>query len=198
MGTFREHGGDEGARRPPRVITLPPSAFATEWRERPTEPVELGLRYLPDGETETARTEAAKHAMRLHPDDLELANDCFNDALLRWIVSRCTCSAEDAREPYFRAAQDTVWFALSEDGVKLIAHEYEVFKIETSPLHPPATDEEILDLAALLEDEPPFAGMSTAEERGTRRLIGVVLERIGAARVRVAEADETSEPAAAE
>lgn len=197
MGTFRdvtERGEDAAKHRPPKVITVPPSAFASEWRDRPTEPVEIGLRTLADGETETARAEAAKRALRIHPEDRDLAVDCFNDALLRWLIARATCSPDDVREPYFRAAEDTVRFALSTEGVKLLSHELEVFTLETSPMYPPAKDDELLDLAALLEDEAPFAGMSPAEERGTRRLVGVVLERIGAARVRLAE---TTEPAAA-
>jgi hypothetical protein len=191
MSTFGQAsstGTDEERWLAPRVIEVPPEAFASDWLDRPSEPVKIGLRLVPDHDKQVARAEAAKYAAQMHPGDTENAIDCFNDALLRWLIARATCQPHDVREPWFQMAEDTVRYALSTEGVKTLAHEIEVFELETSPLTKPATDDEVADLAALLERGPPWAQMSHAEQRGTRRLLAVVLERFGEALARGAEA----------
>jgi hypothetical protein len=101
---------------------------------------------------------------------------------------------EDVRQPFFRAAEDTVRFALSTEGVKLLAQEIQLFELERSPAYKPATDDEVLDLAALLQTEAPFVGMSAVEEQAVRRLLTVVRERIGEALARVAEQNGGAAP----
>jgi hypothetical protein len=198
MGTFADtRQTDEARFRAPKVIKVPPEAFSWEWAERPEQPVEIGLRIVPDEDTQAARDEAARFAFGRYGDRWESqeAVDCFNDALLRHRIARSTCQPDDQRKTWFRAAEDVVRMALSTEGVKLLAQEIEVFEQESSPAYRPATDEEVLDLAAVLMGAAPFAGMASPEERATRRLLTVLLERIGAARARLAseDADEASE-----
>jgi hypothetical protein len=76
--------------------------------------------------------------------------------------------------------------------VKSISFEIDLFETETSPLSKPANDEEIADLVALLLKDDPFDGMDEARERRLRRLLGVVLEDIGAARAELGEQDEAT------
>jgi hypothetical protein len=180
---------DEDRYRPPKVIDVPPDAFASDWAERPSEAVAVGLRIIPDDDLQTARDNAAAFAARRYLDQVDTveAVDCFNDALLRHKIARATCMPEDVRQPFFRAAEDTVRFALSTDGVKLLAQEIQLFELERSPAYKPATDDEVLDLAALLQTEAPFLGMSAIDEQAVRRLLAVVRERIGEALARVAE-----------
>lgn len=185
MGIFRSltaAKADEDRWRPPKVITVDPRAFASEWADRPLEPVEMGLRVIPDEDLQTARAEAAKFAQEMH-DDLgsEDAVDCFNDALLRWIIARGTCAPDDVRQPFFSFAEDTVKAALSTEGVKSISFELEVFKTETSPLLKPVDTEEELDLAHILTEGAPWGAMGDARARGTRRLLRVVLDRFSEA-----------------
>jgi hypothetical protein len=172
---------------PPRIIMVQPTAFASEWADAPSEPVTMGLRHVSDDDLQKARAEAAKYATKMHgEDDQESLVDCFNDALLRQRIARTTCNAQDVRRPWFEFAEDTVRIALTTEGVKSIVHEIEVFETETSPLFPQATDEDVLDLEAIIKQKPPWNSMSEAEQRGTRRLIGVVLERFGEALARSA------------
>ena len=184
-------GADEARWLAPRVIDVPPEAFASDWLERPQEPVQIGLRLVPDHDKQVARAEAAKYAAQMHPsaDDVENTVDCFNDALLRWLIARATCQPHDVREPWFQMAEDTVRIALSTEGVKMLAHEIEMLELEMSPLYKPATDDEVADLAALLQQGAPWGQMSPAEQRGTRRLLAVVLERLGEAFARGAEGE---------
>lgn len=187
MATFQDLAQEPGDDRwrPPKVIVVAPDAFASEWAQRPSEPVEMGLRLVPDQDLQTARAEAAKLAQQMHEDiNTQEAVDCFNDALLRWRIARSTCSVDDLRRPWFDFAEDTVRRALTPEGVKAIAFEIEVFEAETSPLYAPADDERIADLQAILEQGAPWAKMSEAEQRGTRRLLAVVLDRFGEAMAR--------------
>ncbi len=197
MSTFSAHrpADDEVRFRAPKVITVPPEAFSWEWSERPEQAVEIGLRTVPDEDTQAARDEAARFVFQRYGDrwQSQEATDCFNDALWRHRIARTTCQPDDVRRPWFRAAEDTVRMALSTEGVKLIAQEIDTFDLENSPAYRPATDDEVLDLAGALVEEP-FAGMTETEERATRRLLAVVLERIGEARARLA-GDDTDEQA---
>lgn len=184
MGTFRGvlQKDDDDRWRPPKVITVEPNAFASEWETRPLEPVAIGLRIIPDEDLQTARAEAAKFAQGMHDDiGTQEAADCFNDALLRWIIARSTCQPDDVRQPFFEFAEDTVRVALSTEGVKAISFQLEVFKTETSPLLKPIDHEEELDLAHILTEGAPWSAMSEAEARGTKRLLRVALERFGEA-----------------
>jgi hypothetical protein len=196
MSTFSAHrpAEDEARFRAPKVITVPVAAFSWEWNERPEQPVEIGLRIVPDEDTQAARDQAARFVFDRYGDrwQCQEGTDCFNDALWRHRIARTTCQPDDVRRPWFRAAEDTVRMALSTEGVKLLAQEIEVFEQENSPAYKPATDDEVVDLAAALAEEP-FAGMTEAEERATRRLLSVVLKRIGEARTRLAADDAATD-----
>jgi hypothetical protein len=200
MGTFADATGtqsDDDRYAPPKVITVDPSAFAHDWPGRPSEPVEVGLRIIPDADLDTARAEAARHAAAMHAsDDVENAIDCFNDALLRHRIARTTCSPTDVRQPWLKAAEDMVRVALSSEGVKAISFEIDLFETENSPLYKPATDNEVADLVELLLQDEPFAGMEEARARRNRRLLAVVLEDIGAARAARQEAEDEDDPSA--
>lgn len=188
MGRFRDAQPAIEARWvPAKIITVPPEAFATEWAGRPLEDVEIGLRSAPDFDTEKASSVAAARAAQMH--DVtggagQAAIDCYNDELLRYIIARSTCRPDDSRRPYFEMAEDTVRHALSTAGVRLLAHEIEVFQAETDPTVDPATDDELQDLAAMLQNGPPWVLMDEADQRGTRRLASVLLDRFGAALMR--------------
>lgn len=171
---------EEDRWRPLKVIEVKPEAFATTWDKRPQITVEVGLRLVADEDLQTARAEAVKFALEMHSrDDDDELNACFNDALLRWRIAKTCCSPEDSRRPFFDYAEDTVREALTTEGVKALAHEIELFETETSPLYQPATDDELLDLATILQDGPPWAKMGEADQRGVRRLLAAALERFG-------------------
>jgi hypothetical protein len=164
------------ATRPPRVIVVPRAAFSDRWEGKPSGDVAVGLQLLSDGDYQTARAEATKLASELQDDEAGWL-EAFHDALLRWAVAKAATDPNDARKPYFQAAEDTVRDALTPLGVRRVYDELERLTIETSPLEPEANDGELLELAELLKHG---AGVLTplvrGQERSVRRLLRHCLE----------------------
>lgn len=168
-----------------RVVELPPSAYADGWGSKPSAPVRVGLRLISDAEIQTARGEAVRAAMTLHPHaDAAQASqdpnwiDAFNDALMRWAVARATCVPEDISKPFFPVAEDTVKEALTSQGIKALFEALELLVVEQSPLSPEATDEDLGDLVQVLQHGAALTKMPPGEARALRRLLGHALERL--------------------
>jgi hypothetical protein len=140
-------------------MVLPRSAFADVWSGKPAGDVAIGLRVLSEADVQTARAEAAKLAVELHPEDGDDRIDAFNDALVRWAVARGTTDPNDVRRPYFEAAEDTVRDALTSHGALAVYEALERLTIETSPLEPPASNDDLHSLADVLRD-PERVGFS--------------------------------------
>lgn len=173
-------GGAGVPQPPPRTLPLPPSVWASDWRERPSEVVVVGLRLLADAEEQTARAEATRFALELHPEADEGFVEAYNDALIRWLVARGICDPNDVRRPYplLPMAEDQVRGALTGAGLRFIFDALEALQIETSPLYQEADDDELHVLAELLSADEPLAALSGAEERRARRLLRFVLQAI--------------------
>lgn len=159
---------------PPAQVLLPLEAFAETWKGRPNAPVLMGLRHVAMGVEETARAEAAKWAVEMHPTPGELQIESYNDFLMRWIISCAACHPSDLSRDFFAFAQDTVRDALTSQGVQLIWERYETMLLETSPLDAALEDEEVGELIALLEADR-LNGLTTSYARRVRRLLRSVL-----------------------
>jgi hypothetical protein len=97
--------GKETARAP-RVISLPPSAWAETREDRPREPVRIGIRLISEQDTQVARSEAAKVAVDLMPTGSEDDRiEAYNCALMRFAAQYGTCSPTNTDQPYFRAGR---------------------------------------------------------------------------------------------
>ncbi len=127
-----------------RVVQLQPSAFASDWPEKPVVAVSVGLRLISDADVETARAEAARRALDLHDQDGDEDNqaDAFKDALLSWIVARGTCKPSNILLPWF-SHEDVPRDALTPAGKLYLYEALERLTVEESPLSRAATDEEI-------------------------------------------------------
>src|SRR5580704_5049939 len=96
-------------RKPTRVITLAPAAFADTYSEKPDDEIAVGLRLLPEIEATRAATSADQEAVRWcrDPDNAnavlseELKMDVRNDAFRRLVVGYAMCDPNDATVPYF-------------------------------------------------------------------------------------------------
>lgn len=163
--------------KPSTVIPLPPSAFKDDWQDKPTAVAIVGLRHVPSGTEETARAEAAKYAYMMHPTDADLWSIAYDDALMRWIVAKCTCAPDNAALPFWPMAEDTVRECLTSDGVRLIWGAYERMLIETSPLDPELTDEEVGELVTLLENGT-LGIMASSQGKRARRLLKFCLDSL--------------------
>lgn len=132
---------------------MPVSAFAEDWESRPRAPVCVGLRLMSDGDKSKARAEAEHLASELHSDGGELAIEAYNDALMRQIVALAICSPNDATIPseLFPSAEEQVRVAITSEGAKLVFQEYLKYEVESSPIHPEATNDELVELAVLID-----------------------------------------------
>ncbi len=161
----------------PRTLVLPPSIFASEWPGRPKEPVVVGLRLLPDAEEQTARAEAVKLALELHPEGDDAWVEAYNDALLRWIVARGICDPNDLTQPtqIFPMAEDQVRQALTSSGVRYVFDAIERLQLETSPAYAEASEDELWELIHRLEADPDLGMLERPSRARALRLLRYVL-----------------------
>lgn len=167
-------------RPPPATLELKPEAFADTWENKPSAPVLVGLRTIGVLDLAEARSEAAREALAAHrtPDD-PAAIEAYNDALLAWIVSRCTCDPLDMRKELLLwdgMPQETVKEALSENGLLQIFDAYERLKLEQDPTQQEATDDEIVRLPDVYAAAVPH--LHGGRLTRVRRLLAFVLEEL--------------------
>lgn len=167
-------------RPPQRVETLPPSAWAETWADRPREPVKVGLRLVSDKTLENAVHFAEKHAdARATHDDVWVEQ--YNAALRRHALGQILCSPTDASRPYFQGAPDIlVGLALRPETMTFLWERFELLKIAASPLTTVGTNEDLIILASLIVD-PEQLARTGADELGIRRVAGHLLELMLAA-----------------
>jgi hypothetical protein len=111
-------------------------------------PIQIGLRLIADGDLDRAREYASNRAVGVKDDDARI--EAYNEVLMQWVVARATCKPEDARQPFWQSAQDTVAMALTDDGLKYLFHEVQNLKIEQSPLQSEAREGDLMALSDLL------------------------------------------------
>lgn len=164
-------------RIPLRHVVLHLNAFVDDWQEKPEGgEIALGLRKVSDGDTQTARAEAAKFAIEMH-DDREGQIESFNDGLMRWMVVRGTCDANDVTQnaPLFDGSEENVRNALTSKAIRYIWDEIERFHIETSPLVPVASNEDMIAFAELVKRPELLDLLSAGAALRIRKLIGFCL-----------------------
>ncbi len=171
-------GAAPGAPPAPKVVTVPPSAFADTWRLKPKAPIEIGIRLIADADFDKARTHAAKIAAEVPDPDARI--EAYNEALMQWAVARATCKPENAQEDFWRASQDVVPIALTDDGLTLLFHELQNLKIEQSPLIGEAKDAELEELGKLLQAPNAREILLTLGEPRLRRHLRWLLDEVRA------------------
>lgn len=162
--------GKEG-KRVPRVLSLPPSAWADSRSDKPREPVTIGIRLLSEEDVQVARSSAAKIAVELVPvgtEDDRIA--AYNDALMRFAAERGTCSPTDAEMPHFPMGELEIRERMTPEGVRRIWHEIEALHLASNPSLPEIDDEGLAHLFAVIHRDA-LARMSTADASRVRRLL---------------------------
>lgn len=197
MGKFKTAAS--AVPKPDRVVTVPVAAFDHAWLSRPTAPVAVGIRRLCDADVQAARAEASKFMYRTfgdetgHINDPSAAVDAFNDALMRHTIARATTDPNDATKTYFAAAEETVRYALTEDGVARLWDEYLVTKLTTSVAHPKASEEDLGRLARALKLNV-LSKLPEGQQAEVRKLARWMLDRISDAGIEPeGESDHDSE-----
>jgi hypothetical protein len=151
MSTFEQTAAayrTQRAKGASATIVLHPSDFASDWPNDPKEDICCGLRILSADGEDSAKEQAYKKAIDATGD--------IDAELRRWyLIFYCAlalCDPNDVErhcEP-FDMASDQLPVALTSQALLRIYDTAERFKIESSPLFPEATDEEIGDLAGEL------------------------------------------------
>lgn len=162
-------------RAAPRIVELPVHAWADTWDRKPVVTVKVGIRLISESDVQTARAEAAKKAVELHEGHLDDAMiDAFNDALMRWVVARATCTPEDVTMPFFEMAEDEVADALTSAGVRRLYDEFDMLAALASPLVLEASDDDLKMLSEMLSRNG-VSGLGRTEAARVRRLAGEIL-----------------------
>lgn len=123
-------------RAPTGTFTIPLSAYADTWKLRPTAPHVVGLRQLAERDYENGAKRAMEEAWVAFPvpSDADRREEHFVNTLMRWVVARGTCLADDVTKPAFSSHDEYVAGAFTPDGIKLLYQAVEDHKIEESCL----------------------------------------------------------------
>ncbi len=176
------------AKVPSHIIELPLSAFADSYKDKrghvdkPDGPAKVGFRLVAEERFNKARSEAAKEAWRLHPDEGDEPNriDYFNEKLIGQIVAFATTEADDVTQPFFgEMPEDKVFRVLTSQGIRRLYDEFEAFAISVSPTAPEASDADLDVLADGLMSGELLTSMDIDTARRARRLLRHVLDLVG-------------------
>lgn len=164
----------------PKHITVEPSFWPPTWDSRPRTNVVLGLRALSEADVGAADQQAQREAESLHESPGEPQTLAYNDALRRWCVARALCDPNDSSKPHplFQMAEDQIAHCWTPQGVRYVFEELERLILESGPLHPVATDEDVAELAALLLTGDALVSLDELQQRRARRLLAFVLEEL--------------------
>ena len=167
---------------PPRVIPLPASVWNTEYKDRPREETEAGLRRHAVRDTDTARAEASRHAWNMHPEPLDgdARTEAFNDALMRWLLARILCQPDNALEPLLDQQDDAIHEAFNDGGIRYLWSKVEEWAVEESPLVRMATVSDVDHLVVLLADGA-LERLPRARAVAVRRYLGAAIVELEAA-----------------
>jgi len=178
MSTFAEVLTSR-SRIPEQHVILKRDAFAEDWQGKPEVDFALGLRRVSDADIQTARAEAAKYAIEMHDDQLGRI-ESFNDALMRWIIIRGTCDANDSslNAPIFEGSDENLRNALTSKAIRYLWDAVERFHIEHSPIVAEASDDEFLELIAYLKMPVILEKLSPGARKRFRKLVGFLLSEL--------------------
>jgi hypothetical protein len=123
-----------GKRPPTTTKTIPLKAYADTWKQRPTTAPTVGIRQLAERDYEVGAKTAMEDAWKAFPDDAGRREEAFVNGLMRWVVARGLCKADDASAPAFSSHDEYVFGAFTPDGLKLLFQWVEDHKIEESCL----------------------------------------------------------------
>lgn len=157
--------------RLPRVIMLPPSAWADHRTDKPREPVAIGIRLISEEDVQIARATAARIAVELvtvgGEDDRVAA---YNDALCRVAAASGTCAPHDSEQAHFPLGELEIRERLTPEGVRRLYQEVEALHIASNPSLPEIDDEGLAHLFALL-DRNAIDALPREEALRVRRLL---------------------------
>lgn len=120
--------------------------WASSYEKKPAMAVNLGIRLPSDADLSYARSIARER------DEKQPGNEKRN--LINATVAAVLCDPENAAEPHdlFQFPDDQILTALQPSTIQAIFDEVERLMVDTSPISPEATDEQIVSLMGALAD----------------------------------------------
>jgi hypothetical protein len=180
-----------------KLVTIPRSAFADDWADKPTDDIVAGLRLVAEKDQETATIEAAKYATRVLEGgpheakvDAETFDEIFNSRIMVEIVARTLCDPNDVTKPHptFPFPEDQIPIAFSPRGIRLVWAALERAMVELSPVVGEASNADLQRLAMHVSNGS-FDRLRAEEARSARRFADHLLSMLDAAAPTVAEAE---------
>jgi hypothetical protein len=162
------------------VVQLPLSAWASDWHDRPLEPMPIGLRVPSEADFVFCRAEAARKAWTLHPreDDQEGRVEAYNSHLMVGALARATCQPDNATAHFWATPDDLIPRALTSTAIKALFDELVRLTIAESACRPEATEADIAQLAELLQTGELRRRLTPAEWPGVSKLLRYCLEQL--------------------
>lgn len=170
---------------PPRIVTLPLSAWQTGYQDKPAGDVEVGIRLYSQADAAQARAAASQYALRFHPQeaDEDARNEAYNGALMAWLVARSVCDPVDVAITFFGenglGADEDVACKLTPKGVEFLFEELDALMYETSPTMPPADDDDLAWLATALSSGEVWRTLDVEQVRRVRRQLARAIAGMG-------------------
>lgn len=163
---------------PVRVVTLPLSAWASQYQDRPAGDVQIGLRRYAEGEAVRARAAASQIAWKLHPErgDSDARDEAYNGLVMAKLVAWSCCDPRDVSISYFGTAtgigaEDVLPLALSPKGIEWLFGELDALLTEEGPTAPEADDDDLAWLSGALAEGKAWGRLPANETRAVRRLL---------------------------
>ena len=158
----------------PSTFTVRREHWASSFKERPVEPVKLGIRLLSDSDLTYAQSIAREMTERYKMPETR--------ALVTAAVSIAICNPANASLAHdaFQSSDEDVIAKLRPETIQAIYDALELLMLETSPLFPEATDEEIVALVETLEEDGIEAidSLPDAKRARIRRLLRFCLDEL--------------------
>lgn len=171
-------------KKPRATIVVPPSVWAdsARWDERPDGDIALGVRSVGEAEIAEARSEAARIAIELHPNDADQDNriECYNAALFYELIAQAITDPNDATRPFFSFGSSSLDGAVSSDkarervspeGARWFYDAIQRAFLATSTIDRELSDDEIEDLSLRFDE---INDLPLTEQRAVRRMLGYI------------------------
>ena len=163
-------------KRAGHVFECDPSLWVEGRPNRPTAPIQLGLRIVSESDVARARSVAESFANQMHRELPygEAWIECFNSHLIAAIMFDAVVHPDNAEKRWF-ARESQVALDLTTNGLKFLWDHYEVYQVSTSKIAPEASDDELLELGDVILAGALFEGLDLERARRVRRLLKAAL-----------------------
>ena len=163
----------------PRTVVLGQDELAHTWEGRPSGEVCLGIRLPSVGDKELILKEALERVVKAETLADNDAQDTFDRYQVELFVARSICDPNDVgrSHPLFPAPDLQVTRCFTERALKRVFDECEKLAIESSPISPEATDDEVELLCTALNADS-LGGLEPHREARVRRFLWFVLDEL--------------------